>query len=205
VNMIGGYISESESERKLLTYIRKVYSRVLSEIIENLFSMAVEGTERINIFPLVEQREVLNKLSNLREEIQSLTKKIKQNRLTNLQQQISQLQQQNSSLQEQLESALSNQKPEDLPIDWRKQLADKEKLEKEFKIIQANLSNEQQSHQQAESKIQQIELEKIQKQGEKNQIIKNLAEVIEEIKDGTSRKLERSGARIIVERTKKKT
>ncbi|CAJ0844987.1 9107_t:CDS:10 [Entrophospora sp. SA101] len=68
-------LSEDENKRKLLTYIRKVYAPALSEITENLFSTAADGTERAKIFPSEEREELFTKISNLKKEIQSLTKK----------------------------------------------------------------------------------------------------------------------------------
>jgi hypothetical protein len=99
-------LSESKSEKKLLTYIRKVYSRALSETIENIFSMATEDTERAKIFPSEEQEVFKNKLTDLQEKIWSITEKNKQNRsnqqIKGLEQQIAQLQSQNQQLQQQL-------------------------------------------------------------------------------------------------------
>jgi len=68
----------SEKERKLLVYTRKVYLKALSETIEKLFLTAANNTRRVEIFPRDEQKEVLNKISELKKKIQSLTRKSKQ-------------------------------------------------------------------------------------------------------------------------------
>jgi hypothetical protein len=100
-------LSESKSEnKKLLTYIRKVYSRALSETIENIFSMATEDTERAKIFPSEEQEVFKNKLTDLQEKIWSMTEKNKQNRST---QQIKGLEQQIAQLQKEEKAAKTAQ------------------------------------------------------------------------------------------------
>lgn len=142
-------LSEDENERKSLTYIRKVYSKALSEVIERLFSTAAEGTDRIKVFPLDEQKKILNKINNLRESIRSLTRKSKQNRLANLQQTISQLQQKNNKW----ENGVGGKTLEQVQTELNKI----SELEIKFSTAQTNLFNEQQVRQQTEDKIRQAE------------------------------------------------
>jgi len=81
----------SERNLLLLKYVRKVYSKAISEIIENLFSVAAEDTQRVKNFPLDEQEKMIESIRNLQKEIRLLTRQNKQGQLTSLQEQISQL------------------------------------------------------------------------------------------------------------------